>query len=867
MLVESIRKANPTSIAAVDSTGKAVSYEQLLDSGSKLAIDIGRTPQLVLLEASSTVDWLVGYVSCLIGGHPVIIAPKGSKETIQKLSKTFDVDIQLLIENGYVPQRYGENQDKTLHGDLAVLLSTSGSTGSAKCVKLSNENLFENAASICEYLSIKPENNGVANLPTHYSYGLSVVNSHLHAGATVLLTDDSVIDDDFWNFLRKYEADSFQGVPHVYDLLSRVDLVDKAPPSLRYFTQAGGRLAPAQVTKFSDMAKKNGWKFYVMYGQTEATARMAYMPPDQLANNPTSIGVAIPGGKFSIVSENGELCGPGVVGELVYVGPNVMMGYAKSWSDLGADPIPNRLKTGDLAKFDTNGFYYIAGRRSRFIKVFGNRVGLDDVENIFSELGVSVVVTGCDNHLMIATTDSKSKNAIRQVVEERLKIPNSYFSIETFEKYPLMASGKIDYQKIRRLAEKNLLKRRGDLDDGTSVIKTGEEAAKSVMKVFSEAFNDKILDENSTFRSLGGDSLNYVQVSSGLVKYIPTLPANWDTLSVSKLQELAEFSPQDSIGEAKPVHDNFDTLRAIACLMVVLFHVVGMPESGLQQREGGLRWFVDSFDYFRMPLFMAMAGFFYVALPVSSEGVLRYLNKRFLYVMIPAIFVSTVYWVVRRIVYDLNESLIEVLMVGYLHVWFLYALMLITAFVVVVDWLFKPNTWFWICVVLFSPVLAESIPYVKYLSVNQAMNYLCFFALGVLIGRQPDFLNNQIVIVSSFILAALSLCYHQLSILNADAIPDWQFMRYVGGCSCVICMIKLVPKIGLLSSLGVFTYAIYLWHPFANAAVRFGMSFLGIENIGVLVVVGFLAGVSLPVLLYVVISRLPKSISIPIIGR
>ncbi len=213
-----------------------------------------------------------------------------------------------------------------------------GSTGSPKLVRLSHENLQANATAIADYLGLRDTDVAATTLPMHYCYGLSVLHSHLAAGAAVYLTEHSVVDPCFWDAVREHRVSSFAAVPYTFDLLDRVGFAEMDLPSLRCVTQAGGRLAPERVRAYAALGRRRGWDLFVMYGQTEATARMAYLPPDLAETSPASIGVPVPGGAFALEPIPELPLDPGghdvEVGELVYSGANVMLGYATEPADL-----------------------------------------------------------------------------------------------------------------------------------------------------------------------------------------------------------------------------------------------------------------------------------------------------------------------------------------------------------------------------------------------------------------------------------------------------------------------------------------------------------------------------------------------------
>ncbi|MCX9156158.1 AMP-binding protein [Niveibacterium sp. 24ML] len=331
--------------------------------------------------------------------------------------------------------------ERPIHPDLALLLSTSGTTGSPRMVRLSYANLAANAASIAEYLELNSSERPITTLPMHYSYGLSVINSHLHVGAAALLTDDAVTSRPFWDLFREGGATSLAGVPFTWQMLARLRIERMSLPSLRTLTQAGGRLSPELTEHFRRVSEAQGWRFFVMYGQTEATARIAYLPPDLLATKLGAIGKAIPGGALSLGDE----------GELVYRGPNVMLGYAESRDELAwGDTLNGVLHTGDLARQDEDGIFWLTGRIKRIAKVFGNRVNLDEVETLLgARLGSAVAALDEDDALRVVLTDSRQEAAALEVLRSTLGVHPSGLRVCSVIEFPLTSSGKLDYPALR----------------------------------------------------------------------------------------------------------------------------------------------------------------------------------------------------------------------------------------------------------------------------------------------------------------------------------------------------------------------------------------------------------------------------------
>ena len=345
--------------------------------------------------------------------------------------------------------REGEPGPPT-HPDLAVLLGTSGSTGSPKLVRLSRRNLEANADSIVACLGIDRQERATASLPLSYSYGLSVLNSHLRAGASVVLTEETVISPRFWSLVRDQACTSMPGVPYTYDLLTRIGFERISVPSLRTLTQAGGRLAPERVAHFHAEMERRGGSFFVMYGQTEATARITCLPPGRLAEKRGSVGNAIPGGRLHVEAGAGDAGWPLRGGEVIYEGPNVMMGYAESRVDLSrGDELGGVLRTGDLGYLDAEGFLYLTGRSKRIGKVMGVRVNLDDVEALVRRCGPAAVVAGDDGlEVFCEFGDAAAFAELAGQLAHDLRATPESFHFHRVARLPFTSSGKVDYPRL-----------------------------------------------------------------------------------------------------------------------------------------------------------------------------------------------------------------------------------------------------------------------------------------------------------------------------------------------------------------------------------------------------------------------------------
>ena len=510
--------------AVVTGTG-VLTYRELAGRVDSLARRLGPVRRLVALAAGNDLDSLVAYLAALQAGHPLIIVPADKPAALDAVLSGYDPDVILRPAAGSAlidERRPGTAHE--LHPDLALLLSTSGSTGSPKLVRLSHANVQSNAEAIADYLGIGPGDRAATTLPMSYCYGLSVINSHLLRGAGLVLTDLSVVDPCFWDLFRSAGATSFAAVPYTFELLERAGFADMDLPGLRYVTQAGGRLAPEKVRDAADLGRRRGWDLFVMYGATEATARMAYLPPDLAATVPHAIGIPVPGGSFRIDPV------PGLEhGELVYTGPNVMLGYAEHPGDLAAGRTIEELRTGDLARLHPAGVYEIVGRRSRFVKIVGLRVDLGQVERILADLGVQSACAGNDSGLVVAVEGDQDTALLGKVLAQGVGLPRASVALHAVADLPRLSSGKIDYPAVLALG-------RPDATGAGRAAAAGTDGTGSVKTIFAETLEQPDIDDGDTFVSLGGDSLSYVAASVRLEQALGHLPANWHVTPVKDLQ-------------------------------------------------------------------------------------------------------------------------------------------------------------------------------------------------------------------------------------------------------------------------------------------------------------------------------------------
>jgi acyl-CoA synthetase (AMP-forming)/AMP-acid ligase II len=344
---------------------------------------------------------------------------------------------------------YRSNQNhppKNIHPDIKILLSTSGTTGSPKFVKLSDNNVYQNALSILDYLPITNKDVTPLNLPINYSYGLSVLTTNSIAGGQIVCSLEDILSKTFWINFETHGFTSIAGVPYTYEVLNRIGFTKKNYPSLKYLTQAGGKLSDKLIELFAEYAANNNVPFYIMYGQTEATARMAYLDHTMINTKIGSIGKPIKNGNFHI-AQNTE--------ELIYSGPNIYGGYAQNLDDLGTFELITELKTGDIAKVDNEGYYYIVGRIKRFTKIFGLRINLDELEAMLKnnfDNSTFVCLGQNDKNIFIGFNNSSIQEAkIKEFIQEAMKINQGFIKVKYIEEMPFTANGKINYSQLSEL--------------------------------------------------------------------------------------------------------------------------------------------------------------------------------------------------------------------------------------------------------------------------------------------------------------------------------------------------------------------------------------------------------------------------------
>ena len=455
--------------AVITEDGVKYSYAFLAEHGDMLANAIGKRC-LVFCLCSNSIGSLLGYTSFL-NHHivPLMIDEELDKDLLNSFLKIYKPDFlwvsiekaqgmdgQIIYQDsGYALIKRNDELVYPLYDELSLLITTSGSTGSPKFVRQSYKNLQSNTNSIVKYLHLNGTERPITTLPMNYTYGLSVINTHLTVGATIILTNKTLMQREFWTLFNEQKVSSFAGVPYTYEMLDKLMFFRRKLPYLRSMTQAGGKILPILHQKFAEYAQKEGKEFVVMYGQAEATARMGYLPADISLGKCGCMGIAIPGGKFHLIDDNGQKISKlETVGELVYEGDNVTLGYAETGADLAkGDELHGFLRTGDLAKFDEDGVYSIVGRKKRFLKIFGNRVNLDETERLIKTQyqDLDCVCAGKDDDMEIFITNKQKIKEVQSFVANKTHLNFTAFHVHYLAEIPKNDAGKVLYSELSKL--------------------------------------------------------------------------------------------------------------------------------------------------------------------------------------------------------------------------------------------------------------------------------------------------------------------------------------------------------------------------------------------------------------------------------
>lgn len=459
-------KRDSKALAAIDSYGHSLTYGDINSLADYLRKNVKPRSLFFVLTKNDVggIAWVIA--SILSGNVPLILNVHTESGLLATLLETYKPEFICTPEGEYdshatpVGEEHGYrlfftgNPPSKMHDDLSHLLPTSGSTGSPKLVRHKYSNIEAAGLNISTFFRLTEFDRPLMVLPLYYTMGLSMVFSHFRVGATVLITDLKMTDPGFWKFLKEERATSFTGVPFSYEVLDKMRFTRMKLPDLTLLTQGGGKMPAELNLKFAEYCRDNDKRWVATYGQSEGTARMAWLPEEYAISKMGSIGIAVPNGHLSLRdSEGNEIEESPATGEMCYRGGNVTMGYARKREDLAlGDERKGFLPTGDIAYRDADGFYFIKGRIGRFLKIFGNRIGLDECEQILrSHLSCEVACAGTDERLVMYLTDETQKAAAIAALINAIKVPANVIETRIIDCLPKNEAGKILYSKLKNI--------------------------------------------------------------------------------------------------------------------------------------------------------------------------------------------------------------------------------------------------------------------------------------------------------------------------------------------------------------------------------------------------------------------------------
>lgn len=455
-----IKKKFSKKIALIDEKFNKISYHQLIQEIYKIKKIFG-VNNLILIPGNNNLISISCYFACLSSKNACMIYDKNySKVILEKLITKYIPDLLILNKNikikGYSLIKKNnifyflrrKNKNKLpINSKIKLLMPTSGSTGSSKMVMLSKKNLYDNTRKILNYLKIKDTDTTITNLPMSYVYGLSVINSHMYNGASLKLTDRSITEKKFLKFLDIGNITNLNGVPATFQILMYIRYDFNLLKNLKFITIAGGSLPQNTLNLLRKKLKKKKIKIFLMYGAAEATARMSYKEVLDSKIKSNCIGKPVKGGKFYLFKKDKLINKPNIIGDLVYSGKNVFLGYSNNRGDLYKKIYKNNyLKTNDLAYFDREKNFFIKGRSDNYKKISGNRVNINEIEIILQKKGVYSNCEEYNGKLLIKIPHYCKASLVEKILKNFTRLNNNYFNIIKVKKFEIKKNKEITYK-------------------------------------------------------------------------------------------------------------------------------------------------------------------------------------------------------------------------------------------------------------------------------------------------------------------------------------------------------------------------------------------------------------------------------------
>jgi len=442
-------------IALLEPNIKEYTYSEVLSKIKKLN-NLFESNSVILLIASNTIASIIGYLSfcCKIKKCTTILIDDTFKESsIKNIIKSYKPNYLFYPENyiksinidlshiksfeNYKLSKTFFNKNKKINKNNFLLISTSGTTGSVKFVRLSRKNIIENSKSIIKNLKIKKSHTTITTMPMGYSYGLSILNTHLLSGAKIIVNKRNIFNKNFWQIINNFKVSSFGGVPLFFEYLKKLKFENFNLKNIIYITQAGGKLEDNVASYFINICKEKKYKFFCMYGQAEASPRISSIEISKYPKKINSIGKSLDGIIMKLLDKKKNFIKKSYkIGEIIIKGPNVSLGYAKTFKDLFYGNInKGQIRTGDLGYFDNQGFFYLTGRIKRISKIFGFRVNLDEIEAFLKKNNIITKCIPNNKKLKITIIKNYDQSKIQNMISKEYNINKNYIIFEKVKKF------------------------------------------------------------------------------------------------------------------------------------------------------------------------------------------------------------------------------------------------------------------------------------------------------------------------------------------------------------------------------------------------------------------------------------------------
>ncbi|MEH3106944.1 MAG: AMP-binding protein [Sphingomonas fennica] len=747
----------------------------------------------------------------------------------------------------------------------AQITLTSGTTGRPKPILLSHRTLADAVERLVAAQGLTGEVREYVGVPVTFSFGLGRVRAVAAVGGACYLPERGFRVDELAGMLLRGEVNALSAVPTLLRVaLAQADRLAEAGPRLRWL-EIGSQAMSAEE-KAAVRALFPNARIVQHYGLTEAS-RTTFL--DISTADPAAlIGVGRPNGSAEVkITDDGLIAirGDHVADGIVTPDGIVPLTDADGW-----------LVTSDLGRIEAGALVF-GGRADHLVNVGGVKVPAEGFEErLLAAIGGDApvaVAAGQDplrGEIVVVAHEGPEQPGWRSAVEQTALAFGIGDGATLFpvDRIPRTGTDKVRRQEITALyAAAPPPAPRAAVPDVAA-----DSPAEGVVATFVAVFGEAGREESASFHSLGGDSLHYVSMLTGLERFVPDLPEDWDTLSIGALRALAASQAGTvSAAPRRVLPQSLDSVRGLACLLIVALHVVGQtPYDGLRLAEGSA-WHsvMEGLNLVRLPLFTALSGFLYGAMPAIRTGFGPFMGRKLRQLLIPLIFATFAFWALRNIAGRAGDSLFWAYVDGYQHLWFIDALLLIFALVAAADVLAAPRARNAVvaAILVAGAVAYPLVPSVPFLHIKNAIFLLPFFAWGVLLYRLPALLGSRGLLTAAAAGAVGLLAAQQLSPGPDGLIGTYGWLRWVCGGAIVLALLRLFPKLVWLERIAAYSFTIYLWHPAANGVVRAVAMKAGLHATWGLFLIGLAAGVLLPIALHLVMLRLPKALSLPVIGR